>query len=65
MLEFPRPHLRAYLREAVDAEKLETLVKLGMANTRMKDFYDLWKLSHDVNFDGTLLTDAIKSTFKT
>jgi predicted nucleotidyltransferase component of viral defense system len=64
MLNYPRPHLRAYPREAVVAEKLEALVKLGMANTRMKDFYDLWKLSHDFNFDGALLTDAIKSTFK-
>jgi Nucleotidyl transferase AbiEii toxin, Type IV TA system len=35
-----------------------------MANTRMKDFYDLWKLSHDFDFDGALLIDAIKATFK-
>jgi hypothetical protein len=35
-----------------------------MANTRMKDFYGLWKPSHDFNFDRALLTDAIKSTFK-
>jgi len=62
MLNFPRPHLSAYPCEAVVAEKLEALVKLGMANTRMKDSYDLWRLSHDFNFDG--LTDAIKSTFK-
>ena len=46
------------------AEKLEALVKLGMANTRMKDFYDLWRLSQDSDFDGTLLTEAIKSTFE-
>jgi Nucleotidyl transferase AbiEii toxin, Type IV TA system len=39
-------------------------VKLGMANTRMKDFYDLWRLSQDFDFDGTLLTEAIRSTFK-
>ena len=39
-------------------------MKLGIANTRMKDFYDLWMLSHDFNFDGALLTDAIKSTFR-
>lgn len=63
MLNFPRARLRAYPREAVVAEKLEALVKLGMANTRMKDFYDLWKLSHDFDFDGALLTDAIKATF--
>jgi predicted nucleotidyltransferase component of viral defense system len=63
MLNFPPARLRAYSREAVVAEKLEALVKLGMANTRMKDFYDLWKLSHDFDFEGALLTDAIKATF--
>lgn len=64
MLNFPSARLRAYPREAVVAEKLEALVKLGMTNTRMKDFYDLWKLSQVFDFDGTLLTEAIKSTFK-
>lgn len=64
MLNFPSPRLLAYPREAVVAEKLEALVKLGMANTRMKDFYDLWRLSRDFDFDGTVLTEAIKSTFK-
>ncbi|HZP33630.1 MAG TPA: nucleotidyl transferase AbiEii/AbiGii toxin family protein [Candidatus Acidoferrales bacterium] len=63
LLNFPSPRLRAYPREAVVAEKLEALVKLGMANTRMKDFYDLWKLSQDFDFDGGLLVEAIKSTF--
>lgn len=63
LLNFPSPRLRAYPREAVVAEKLEALVKLGMTNTRMKDFYDLWRLSQDFDFDGTLLTDAIKATF--
>ena len=63
LLKFPSPRLRAYPREAVVAEKLEALVKLGMANTRMKDFYDLWRLSQDFDFDGALLIEAIKSTF--
>jgi len=45
LLNSPSARLRAYPREAVVAEKLEALVKLGMANTRMKDFYDLWRLS--------------------
>jgi predicted nucleotidyltransferase component of viral defense system len=64
MLDFPSARIRAYPREAVVAEKLEALVKLGMANTRMKDFYDLWKLSRDFDFDGALLTEAIKATFQ-
>lgn len=63
LLDFPSPHLRAYPRETVVAEKLEALVKLGMTNTRMKDFYDLWRLSQDFDFDGALLVAAIKSTF--
>jgi predicted nucleotidyltransferase component of viral defense system len=64
MLDFPSAHLLAYPRETVIAEKLEALVKLGIANTRMKDFYDLWMLSREFAFDGTLLSDAIKATFK-
>ena len=64
LLNFPSPRLRAYPGEAVVAEKLEALVKLGMANTRMKDFYDLWRLSQEFDFDGALLTEAIKATFQ-
>jgi len=41
LLEFPGPRLLAYPKETVVAEKLEALVKLGIANTRRKDFYDL------------------------
>ena len=36
LLGFPGPHLLAYSKETVAAEKLEALVKLGIANTRMK-----------------------------
>jgi predicted nucleotidyltransferase component of viral defense system len=64
MLDFPSARLLAYPREAVIAEKLEALVKLGIANTRMKDFYDLWQLSREFDFDGALLSDAIEATFK-
>ena len=41
LLENPAPVLLAYPRETVVAEKFEALVKLGLANTRMKDFHDL------------------------
>ncbi len=64
MLDFPSARLMAYPKETVVAEKLEALVKLGMVNTRMKDFYDLWKLSRDFDFDGELLCKAIKATFE-
>lgn len=54
----------AYPRETVVAEKLEAIVKLGMINSRMKDFYDLWVFSRSFPFDGIILTDAIAATFE-
>jgi hypothetical protein len=41
LLDFPPPRLRVYPREMVVAEKLDAMLRLGLANTRMKDFYDL------------------------
>ena len=63
LLDFPAPKLLVYPRESVIAEKFEAMVKLGIANSRMKDFYDLWKLSRDFVFDGLLLSEAVKKTF--
>ena len=45
------------------AEKLHALVVLGIANSRMKDFFDLWYLGRAVAFDGRILTRAIGGTF--
>ena len=63
LLDFPSPHLHAYPRETVVAEKLETMVALGELNSRMKDFYDLWTLSRLFAFDGVFLSQAISATF--
>lgn len=63
LLDFPAPRLRAYPRETVVAEKLEAMVQLGMANSRMKDFYDLAVLAKDFDFDGETLVRAIRATF--
>ena len=64
MLAFPAPKLRAYPRETVVAEKFEAMVRLGMANSRMKDFYDVWELSRRFDFEGSTLMAAIQATFK-
>lgn len=64
LLDMPAPVLRMYPAEAVVAEKYHTLVDLGMTNSRMKDFYDLWVLGKDFAFDGRKLSGAIASTFK-
>lgn len=64
LLDFPAPKLRAYPRETVVAEKLEAMVQLGMANSRMKDFYDVAVLARDFDFEGELLVRAIRATFE-
>jgi len=53
--EMPGPSLDAYPRYSVVSEKLEALVALGIANSRMKDFFDLWILSRQSEFDGETL----------
>jgi predicted nucleotidyltransferase component of viral defense system len=60
LLPFPAPKLRAYSKESVVAEKLEAMVKLGMANSRMKDFYDLWVMARRFEFRGPVLSAADK-----
>jgi predicted nucleotidyltransferase component of viral defense system len=64
LLDMPAPRLRTYPRETVVAEKFEAMVKLGLANTRMKDFYDIWLLAQKMPFDGAILTAAIAATFE-
>lgn len=65
LLDFPAPHLRSYTRESMVAEKFEAMVKLGMLNTRMKDFFDVWTVSQEFAFDGPTISRAIKTTFET
>lgn len=63
LLDFPAPHLRAYARETVIAEKFQAMVMLGRANSRMKDLYDIWVLSRASEFTGDRLARAIAATF--
>jgi hypothetical protein len=63
LLDQPAPQLRAYARETVIAEKFQAMVVLGLANSRYKDFYDLWALSCAFTFEGDRLARAIRATF--
>lgn len=63
LLNLPKPVIYGYTRESSIAEKLEAMVKLGIANSRMKDFYDIWYLSRWFDFDSTELARAITATF--
>jgi len=60
----PAPQLRVYPRYTVVAEKLEALTSLGMLNSRMKDFFDLWVLAKHSDFDGSVLLRAVATTFE-
>lgn len=64
LLDLPQPVLLTYPKETVVAEKFEAMVKLAIANSRMKDFYDLGMLAATFDFDGELLLNAIKRTFE-
>jgi predicted nucleotidyltransferase component of viral defense system len=64
LLDFPAPKLRSYPRETVIAEKFQAMVALGLANSRLKDFYDIWVLVRAYKFEGDALARAIKATFE-
>lgn len=65
ILDLPAPHLRGYSRESAVAEKFEAMVKLGVLNSRVKDFFDIWLLSRQFDFDGPTLAQAVSETFTT
>lgn len=62
-LNLPAPKLRVYPVYTVISEKFQAMVALGLANSRMKDFYDVWRISQMIELDGDLLVDAIRATF--
>lgn len=64
LLDLPAPHLKAYPPETVVAEKLDAMVQLALRNSRMKDFFDLWWISNEFEFDGRTLAEAVRRTFE-
>jgi hypothetical protein len=64
LLPLDAPVLRGYPREVVIAEKFHAMVVLGIANSRMKDFFDIWTLASTQRFDLERLSQAIRSTFE-
>ena len=64
ILDFSAPRLLCYSRESAIAEKFEAMVKHRELNSRMKDFYDIWLLSRQFDFEGEKLARAIEQTFK-
>jgi hypothetical protein len=63
LLDFESPRLVGYPKETVIAEKFEAMVKLGELNSRMKDFFDVFVLARQFEFDAEILSEAIRKTF--
>lgn len=61
--DLPAPQLRAYPKYTVVAEKFHAICLLGMTNTRMKDYFDLWVLLGENTLDQAKLRRAIEATF--
>ena len=64
LLSMEAPEIYAYSISSVISEKFEAIVSLGDANSRYKDFYDIYFLADSYNLDGTELKEAIKATFE-
>lgn len=64
LLDMEVPEIYAYSISSVIAEKFEAIVSLGDANSRYKDFYDIYILADRYDFDGTELKEAIRETFE-
>lgn len=71
MVELPRileeasvHQMKAYKFETAIAEKFQAMVELGLANSRMKDFYDIHYISQHNEFKGQILRKALSETFK-
>jgi len=64
LLDFKKPNIKAYSLETVIAEKFEAILSLSLINSRMKDFYDIYILSKEKDFNGRVLSKAIKATIE-
>lgn len=64
LLDLPHPEMSAYPMEAAVAEKVDAMVLLGLQNSRMKDYYDLWTLARRFSFDAARLAEALDATLK-
>ena len=64
LLDFPAPELKGYTPQTSIAEKFESIIRLGFANTRMKDFYDIWLLIQQFDFDLQKLKGIIQQVLR-
>lgn len=64
LLDLPAPQVLAYPRYSVVSEKFQAMVMLGIANSRLKDFYDVYEMARQFEFDGLILSRSLAATFE-
>ena len=64
LADFAPPTVNTYSLETTVAEKLDAILNLMEFSSRMKDYYDLYYLANKFDFDGAMLTEALKKTFE-
>jgi hypothetical protein len=64
LVGLPAPLLRAYPKHTVVAEKFHAICILGMVNSRLKDYFDLWVLMGDASLDAAHIRQAVQATFE-
>ena len=64
LLDDEAPRILAYQPATAIAEKFQAMIEIGLANSRMKDYHDIWMLSRTLEFDGQDLADAMRATFE-
>lgn len=62
--DFVAPTINTYSTETTVAEKIDAILSLMEFSSRMKDYYDIYYLANKFDFDGKVLTEALRKTFK-
>lgn len=61
--DFTAPTVNTYSLETTIAEKIDAILSLMEFSSRMKDYYDIYYLANKFDFDGKVLTEALRKTF--
>lgn len=59
----PSVNIYAYNLETLIAEKFQTMIERDLANSRMKDFFDVYQILSNYEIDHDVLKEAIANTF--
>ena len=62
--DFEAPMVNTYSLETTIAEKIDAILSLMEFSSRMKDYYDIYYLANKFDFNGNILSNALRKTFE-